>query len=127
MNTLIDNYPVLQVTLEEVAKGYDEYSRKASGLLSLMQNFSTMFGLQLSKQVFGATETLSNTLQHKQTSVWHSSKAFERTQLFVLSSRKSRKTLRMFVTSRAFAGTTDGSILTQRRTFAQNTSKSLTL
>ncbi|KAL8604025.1 hypothetical protein ACOMHN_024850 [Nucella lapillus] len=50
------------VTLEEVAKGYDEYSRKASGLLSLMQNFSTMFGLQLSKQVFGATETLSNTL-----------------------------------------------------------------
>ncbi|KAL8583716.1 hypothetical protein ACOMHN_037439 [Nucella lapillus] len=67
MNTLIDNYPVLQVTLEEVAKGYDEYSRKASGLLSLMQNFSKMFGLQLSKQVFGATETLSNTLQHKQT------------------------------------------------------------
>ncbi|KAL8607168.1 hypothetical protein ACOMHN_009562 [Nucella lapillus] len=26
-----------------------------------------MFGLQLSKQVFGATETLSNTLKHKQT------------------------------------------------------------
>ena len=49
----------LQETLNEVARGSDEYSRKASGILTLMQfKLHTSFGFNLAKLVFGATELL---------------------------------------------------------------------
>jgi hypothetical protein len=65
--SLLVNYTVLQDTLNEVAQGSDDYSRKATGLMALMQKFSTSFGLNLAHLVFGATELLSNSLQSKST------------------------------------------------------------
>ena len=47
---------------------HDEYGVKAGGILSLMEKFSTLFGIELGYLVFGATESLSNTLQGKDTS-----------------------------------------------------------
>jgi len=40
---------------------------KAVGLLTIMEKFSTYFGLQLSHVIFSATEQLSITLQGKTT------------------------------------------------------------
>ena len=67
MKSLLDNYLSLQETLDTVAQGHDEYSTRASGLLALMQKFSTYFGLKLSLKLFSVTETLSTTLQAKDT------------------------------------------------------------
>ena len=66
--SLLKNYGELQDTLDIVAEGSDEYARRASGLLALMQQFSTFFGLKLSLAVFAPTEELSATLQAKSAS-----------------------------------------------------------
>ncbi|KAK7505579.1 hypothetical protein BaRGS_00003324 [Batillaria attramentaria] len=41
MHSLLQNYSVLQETFEVVSEGSDDYARWASGLLALMQKFST--------------------------------------------------------------------------------------
>ena len=48
---------------------HDEYGVKAGGILSSMEKFSTLLGIELDYLVFGAAESLSNTLQGKDTSV----------------------------------------------------------
>ena len=68
INAVIENYAVLQQTLEEIAETCrDEYGRKAAGFQALMGKFSTFFGLKLAHVVFGASEQLSTTLQSKDT------------------------------------------------------------
>ena len=67
MKSLLDNYESLQDSMETVASGYDEYARKASGLLALMQQFRTFFGLKLALELFTVTETLSVSIQAKDT------------------------------------------------------------
>lgn len=42
-------------TLDQTTK--DEYGLKASGLLSQLEKFSTLFGLKLSYRMFVASET----------------------------------------------------------------------
>jgi len=55
--------------MEEINKtSHDEYGVKAKGILVLMEKFSTYFGIELGFLVFAAAETLSNTLQGKDTS-----------------------------------------------------------
>ena len=55
---------VICTELEQIGREcYGEPSRKASGLLALMEQFTTFFGLKLSHLVFSATEQLSRTLQ----------------------------------------------------------------
>ena len=55
---------VVCAELEKIGEdANDEPPRKASGLLALMDNFQTVFGLKLSFMVFSAMEQLSRTLQ----------------------------------------------------------------
>ena len=63
----IVHYTALQETLTEVARGSDQYSWKASGIVTPMQKCTTSFGLNLAKLLFGATELLSISLQSKST------------------------------------------------------------
>lgn len=64
LDAVIKNYAVICSELEQINKdSYGEPSRKASGLLALMEKFSTYYGLKLSYLVFSATEQLSKTLQ----------------------------------------------------------------
>lgn len=66
LNAVIKNYITIGSTLEEIEKtSNSEASHKAPGLLSLMDKFSTYFGLNLSYQIFAVTEQLSRTLQAK--------------------------------------------------------------
>ena len=68
INAMIENYTVLQQTLEEIAETcQDEYGRKAAGFHALMGMFSTFFGLKLVHVVFDASERLSTPLQSKDT------------------------------------------------------------
>ena len=61
---IIKNYAVICSELEQISKdSCGELSRKASGLLALMEKFSTYYGLKLSFLVFSATEQLSKALQ----------------------------------------------------------------
>lgn len=64
LDSIIKNYVVVCAELEKIGEdANDEPSRKASGLLALMDNFQTFFGLKLSFMVFSAMEQLSRTLQ----------------------------------------------------------------
>lgn len=69
LDSVLRNYSTLIHTLEHISTtGYDEYSRRAGGQHTLMDKFSTFFGLKLAQLLFGASEQLSCTLQSKQTS-----------------------------------------------------------
>lgn len=64
LDAVIKNYAIICFELEQISKdSCGEPSRKASGLLALMEKFSTYYGLKLSFLVFSATEQLSKTLQ----------------------------------------------------------------
>ena len=64
LDAVIKNYAVICSELEQISKdSCGEPSRKASGLLALMEKFSTYYGLKLSFLVFSATEQLSKILQ----------------------------------------------------------------
>ena len=67
MSSLLLNYATLQETFEEVSRGSDDYARRASGVVALMQRFSTYFGLCLALEMFSVTEDLSRSLQKKDT------------------------------------------------------------
>ena len=59
LDAVLKNYAVICTELEQIGKEcYGEPSRKASGLLALMEKFTTFFGLKLSHLVFSATEQL---------------------------------------------------------------------
>ena len=70
IGAILTDYPVLMETLDEVQPTTkDEYGLKAAGLLSGMEKFSMLFGLKLGYLMFGASETLSKSLQGKDTTI----------------------------------------------------------
>ena len=70
-------------TLDEVHQTtHDEYGYKAAGLLSALEKFSTLFGLKLSHLAYGASETLSITLQGKDTTLQEALSAVNLTKVF---------------------------------------------
>ena len=70
IEAVLKDYSVLMETLEEVNHTTrDEYGLKAGGLLAALDKFQTLFGLKLGHLIFGASETLSKSLQGKNTSV----------------------------------------------------------
>ena len=76
LEAVIKNYAVIIAELEIIAmESYGEPSRKATGLLALMEKFTTFFGLKLSFLVFSATEQLSRTLQRSDITAQESSLA----------------------------------------------------
>eukprot|EP00731_Ephydatia_muelleri_P015822 Em0009g246a len=61
INAVIENYAVLQQTLEEIAETCrDEYGRKAAGFQALMGKFSTFFGLKLAHVGLWSFRTVVN-------------------------------------------------------------------
>ena len=69
MQAILDNYETVRVTMEVSSHGSDDCSRRASGMLALMDKFQTFFGLKLSVMIFSITEQLSVTTQGVNTSV----------------------------------------------------------
>ena len=69
MQAIVVNYEVLRETMETSSHGTDDCSRRAGGLLAVMDRFSTYFGLKLSILIFSITEQLSVTLQGINTTV----------------------------------------------------------
>ena len=70
IDAILKNYQALLEALETInAESYDDYGRRAGGILSMLQHFDTFFGLHLSYLIFSATEQTSTTLQVKDTSV----------------------------------------------------------
>ena len=68
VGAILSDYSVLMKTLDEIQQTTrDEYGLKAAGLLSALEKFSILFGLKLGYVIFGASETLSKTLQGKDT------------------------------------------------------------
>lgn len=70
IGAVLSDYSVLMETLDEVHQTTrDEYGLKAAGLLAALEKFSTLFGLKLGYLLFGASETLSKSLQGKDTTL----------------------------------------------------------
>ena len=64
VRSVLQNYIALMDTLETVcASSNDEHSRRAGGMLALMERFNAVFGLHVALTVFSVGEELSRTLQ----------------------------------------------------------------
>ena len=89
IDAILKNYPALLEALETInAESYDDYGRRAGGVLSLLQRFETFFGLNLSHLIFSATEQTSRTLQAKDTSVQEALSAVNLAIAFLKRQRK---------------------------------------
>lgn len=69
IQAILNNYESLRETFELSSKGSDDCSRRANGVLALMDRFSTYFGVKLSILIFSITEQMSITLQRKDANV----------------------------------------------------------
>jgi hypothetical protein len=71
IDAVLRNYLALQQALAQISEqSYDDYGRRAHGILSQLERFDTYFGLKLSFLVFSATEQASKALQYKNTTVY---------------------------------------------------------
>ena len=67
---VLKDYLTLLELMEEIyCTTHDEYSLKAHGIFSELEKFDTLFGLSLGHLLFGASESLSKSLQAKDTSL----------------------------------------------------------
>ena len=66
MQAIISHYQALQETMEMSSHGSDDCSRRANGILALMERFSTYFGLKFSILMFSITEQMSIHLQKQE-------------------------------------------------------------
>ena len=69
MQAIITNYEALRETMKVASQGTDDCSRRANGMLALMDRFSTFFGLKFSVLLLSITEQMSTHLQSKDTIV----------------------------------------------------------
>ena len=70
LEAVLKDYSILLQVLEEIhSTTRDEYGLKAGCLLSSLEKFQTLFGFKLGHLVFPVSETLSTTLQGKDTSL----------------------------------------------------------
>ena len=89
---ILKNYSLIQETLEEISKeSSGAASSKASGLLCLMEKFSTFFGLKLAYLTFVATEQLATTLQAKDVNAQVCMDAVKATKAFLQGQRNDAK------------------------------------
>ena len=67
---VLKDYLILLELMEEIhCTTHDEYGLKAHGIFSALEKFDTLFGLSLGHLLFGASESLSKSLQAKDTSL----------------------------------------------------------
>ena len=81
INSVLQNYSILLEELEVISSdstSTSEASTKATGLIAVLEKFSTFFGLKLAYLVFVATEQLATTLQAKDMNAQVSIKAAKR-------------------------------------------------
>ena len=69
IQAILNNYGSLQMTMEAASHGTDDCSRRAGGVMAMMDKFFIYFGLKLSFFLFSITEQLSTTLQGKSINV----------------------------------------------------------
>ncbi len=70
LDSVLSQYSVVMDTMQEVnTTTRDEYGMKAGGVLSILESFSTLFGLRLGHLLFAAAEETSISLQAKDTTV----------------------------------------------------------
>lgn len=70
IKSVLDNYEALKQVFEEVNQTCaDDYGRRAGGILSQMELFSTYFGLELCYLIFSKTESVSSKLQAKDVTI----------------------------------------------------------
>ncbi len=78
IDAILKDYYVLLEILEEIHDTTkDEYGLKAFGLIQLLEKFDTLFGLNLSYQLFSASEQVSLTLQKKNIAIHDALSAVE--------------------------------------------------
>ena len=84
IRAILKNYSVITEELEQIGEeSHSESSRKALGLLALMERFSTYFGLKLAFLVFSATEQASSTLQYKDINAQEAAMAIDAAKTFL--------------------------------------------
>lgn len=94
---ILKNYLLIQQTLEEIVEeSSGDASSKASGLICLMDKFSTFFGLKLAYLAFVATEQLATTLQAKDVNAQICMGAVKTTKAFLQSQRNDTKFISFF-------------------------------
>ena len=70
IEAVLKDYVILMETMEEVNQTtHDEYGLKAKGVLSALEQFDTLFGLELGYLIFSASEQVSKVLQGKNISL----------------------------------------------------------
>ena len=70
IEAVLEDYKIFMEDLEEIKQTTrDEYGMKAGGILETLLKFQTLFGLQLAYLLFGASESLSRSLQVKDLSL----------------------------------------------------------
>ncbi|XP_065914462.1 zinc finger MYM-type protein 1-like [Dysidea avara] len=94
---VLKDYSILMETMEENSEtSHDEYGVKAKGILTLMEKFSTFFGIELGYLIFGPAEALSNTLQCKDTSFQEAMAAVTLAKSFYKRIRKEEECNRFY-------------------------------
>ena len=66
MQAIISHYKSLHETMEMSSHGSNDCSRRANGVMALMERFSTYFGLTFSILLFSITEQMSVHLQKQE-------------------------------------------------------------
>lgn len=84
IKAVITNYNVIISELDIIAaESHNETGSKAAGLMTLMEKFSTYFGLKMSYLVFSITEQLSLTLQNSHLNAQEAISAAKATQSYL--------------------------------------------
>ena len=70
IDAVIKDYSILMETMAEInSTTHNEYGLKAGGIVSTLENFSTLFGLRLGHILFGTAEEVSKSLQANDTTL----------------------------------------------------------
>ena len=83
LDAVLKQYKVIIETMEEVhSTTHDEYGMKAGGIVTALEKFDTLFGLQLGHLLFGCAENTSKVLQAKDLLIQEAMSAVNVTRAF---------------------------------------------
>ena len=99
--SILDNFETLENTLEEISRERNEPGRKATGLLAMMEKFSTYFGLYLAYEIFIITELCSKELQRSDINAETMEKAVTITKTTLQNKRENFEEVYSKITEKA--------------------------
>ena len=89
LDAVLKQYKVIIETMEEVhSTTHDEYGLKAGGIVTALEKFDTLFGLQLGHLLFGCAENTSKVLQAKDLLIQEAMSAVNVTRAFYQRQRQ---------------------------------------